>query len=138
MTGFWRREEGQSLIEFALSSLIVFMLLIFILDGGRILWQYVTLSQATGVATRYCIVHGTKSSAPIGSSDTAIIKQVILSAVPGISSSDLTVTATYAPDNNPGGLVTIALRYQVRPLTNLVWPGMVLTLNSNSTAVIQN
>jgi hypothetical protein len=45
-----RQEPGQAIVEFALTALIFLTLLVFSLDGSRIFWQYLTVTEAARVA----------------------------------------------------------------------------------------
>jgi Flp pilus assembly protein TadG len=65
------------MVEFALSLLLMLFLIFAVFDIGRIFWQYVTLSQATGHATRWAAVHGSKSASPVGPGGEATVKAQI-------------------------------------------------------------
>ena len=56
-----RHERGQSLAEFALIAPLFFMLLFGIIEGGRFIFYYETLSNATREGARYAIVNGERS-----------------------------------------------------------------------------
>ena len=47
--------KGQGLVEFALILPILLMLLLGIVEGGRIIWAYVTVQNAAREATRYAV-----------------------------------------------------------------------------------
>ncbi|MDX1521613.1 MAG: TadE family protein, partial [Anaerolineae bacterium] len=49
------RGKGQSLVEFALILPVLLMLLLGIIEGGRIIWAYVTVQNAAKNAARYAI-----------------------------------------------------------------------------------
>ena len=72
-----RRAAGQATIEYALVALIFFMMVLFVMDGGRILWYYVTVAEATRVAARYAITHGATAT-------DAILRQQILNGTVGL------------------------------------------------------
>jgi len=133
-----RQESGQALVEYALTALIFFTMLMFILDGGRILWNYVTVAEAARVGARYGITHGAKSTAPVRPGNYTALRQTIIDKVTGLEPADLTVTATWTPDNQPESKITVDVVYTVRPVTSLFWPGQTLTLRAQSTMVIQN
>jgi hypothetical protein len=61
-----RRERGQSLAEFALVAPLFFLLLFAIIEAGRFIYYYETLSNATREGARYAIVNGYKSFSPTG------------------------------------------------------------------------
>jgi uncharacterized repeat protein (TIGR01451 family) len=47
--------RGQALVEFALTLLVFLMLLVMIIEVGRILWAYVTLQHAAKTGARYAV-----------------------------------------------------------------------------------
>ena len=69
---WWRRarsfagDAGQALIEFALILPILLVVVIGTFDLALAVWQTNTLASAVREATRYAIVHGDGSAAPVG------------------------------------------------------------------------
>src|SRR5579862_2811218 len=61
----WRRRSGyrrgQALVEFAMTSIIVLMLLFAVVEFGRIVMVYTTVADAARIGARYAI---TNSSVP--------------------------------------------------------------------------
>lgn len=126
-----RRAEGQATIEYALVALIFFMMVLFVMDGGRILWNYITVAEAARVGARYAITHGATAS------DT-VLRQQILSRTVGLDPASLTVTSTWTPSHRPGSRVTVSVTYTTQPVVGLFWRGLTFTLRSQSTMVVQN
>jgi Flp pilus assembly protein TadG len=136
-------ERAQAMVEFAITSLVVFLLLIFIIDGGRILWQYVTVSQAAAAGARYASFHGARSAATgydsIGPGDDALLKTYVLGKVAGLGSSGLNVHMDYLNNSNAvGSRVTVYVTYTVSSFTRLVWEGQPVHLTDNVTTPILN
>lgn len=50
-----RRERGQGLVEFSLTIMVFLLLVVMIVEVGRMLWAYVTLQQAVRSAARYAV-----------------------------------------------------------------------------------
>lgn len=50
-----KKVKGQSLVEFALVLPILLMLLLGIIEGGRIIWAYVTVQNTAREAARYAV-----------------------------------------------------------------------------------
>jgi hypothetical protein len=67
-----RRQGGQSLTEFALVAPLFFLLLFAIIEAGRFIYYYETLSNATREGARYAIVNGYRSFSPTGPDDGAM------------------------------------------------------------------
>ena len=61
-----RRHKGQVLAEFALVAPLFFLLLFGIIEAGRFIYYYETLSSATREGARYAIVNGYRSFSPTG------------------------------------------------------------------------
>jgi TadE-like protein len=60
------KTRGQAMVEFALIFPIFILLLVGMFDFGRVVWVNNTLATAAREAARFAIVHGTKSSCPVG------------------------------------------------------------------------
>jgi Flp pilus assembly protein TadG len=134
-----RHEQGQVLVEFALTALIFFTMVVFVMDGSRIFWNYLTVSQAARVGARYATVHGALATSKVGPSNYAALTNEIQSRVVGLAPTNLTVTPTWAGNSNaPGSSVTVVVTYPVQPITRLFWPGQTFNLSAQSTMVIQN
>lgn len=133
-----QREAGQAMVENAILSIVFFTLLLFVVDGGRILWNYVTVADAARIGARYAVVHGSKSTAPVGPGNYTALVQNVRSAIVGLTTANLTVTATWTPNNSPGSSVTVDVTYLVQPITGIFWRGQTLTLRARSVMVIQN
>lgn len=64
LTGFWREENGTTLVEFAL-VLSLFLLLIFgLIDFGRLAYHYVTVEKAINLAARIAVVRPPACATP--------------------------------------------------------------------------
>jgi hypothetical protein len=87
MTTMLHRDEGTSTVEFALVAPVLFLLLVGILDLGRAVNAYVTVSNAAREGSHYAILHPT---AP----PSAIASAVRTRVVP-LDQSQVFVTASY-------------------------------------------
>ena len=141
-----RGEGGQALAEFAMVSLVFFMLVFGMVDIGRAVWHYNTLAQATREGTRYAIVHGADSSDPSGpgsasytppNSDTQV-SQVVENHATSLNAELLTVEATWTDGtNDPGSRVTVSAQYTFEPLFNM-FGILAFDMSSSSTMRITN
>lgn len=62
-----RRDSGSALIEFALSAVVLLVVLLGIIDVGRALYAYDWLSHSARAATRWAMVRGlTCTKLPVG------------------------------------------------------------------------
>ena len=80
-------ERGQSLVEFAMIAPLLILLMVGILDVGRAVNAYVTISNAAREGSHYAALHPTASPGAIASAVRARV-------VP-LDSSSVTVTARY-------------------------------------------
>lgn len=71
-------EEGQSLVEFALSLVVILLILAGILDLGRAYYMYVALEDAAGEAALYISIN---PSCPFGPDDEENSDPTITNAV---------------------------------------------------------
>jgi Flp pilus assembly protein TadG len=126
-------EGGSGLVEFALSSTILLMIIFGILDFSRVLYADHFMAYAAREATRYAMVRGSSwngvtCTSPSTFSCTATgtdITNFVKSITPiGVASSKLTVTSTWTgnrasgvacnaggPANIPGCVVKIKIGY---------------------------
>jgi Flp pilus assembly protein TadG len=144
------REEGSSIVEIALSMIVLSMILFGLLRMCMALYTYHFVSDAAREGTRYAIVHGSacQVSGVSCTVTTAQIQTYVKNlGFPGINPAAITVTTTYAaypagttcsPSaacNNPGNLATVTVQY-VFPLSIPYVKTRTLTMSSTSAMVI--
>ncbi len=94
-----RRDEGQSLIEFALILPIMLLVIFGIIDLARAVWQENTLAYAAREGTRYAIVHGSAGNPVAWPGNTQPVIDVVRNAAVGVP--NVTVTVTWPDMNGP-------------------------------------
>lgn len=110
------RSRGQGLAEFALVLPVFILLVLGVVDVGRVIWATTSLNSAAREGARFAIVHGGTASdpCPVGPkgpdsnpdpSDTCLYpspsKQYIYDAAASAAlagGSNIVVTACYSPD----------------------------------------
>ena len=146
-------ERGQAMVEFALVAPIFFLLLFAIIEGGRFIFYYETLNNATREGARYAIVHGSNSKCPAGPSGPmppgipapachdlpgAKVIQRVKDSGFGVLGTGITVTPTWgATGNGRNSPVKVAATYTYRTLVPLL-PLPAITISAESTLVINN
>jgi len=152
------RSRGQALVEFALVVPFFFLLLFGIIEAGRFIFYYESLSHATREGARYAIVNGANTlGCPSGPAapgtsgcDTAgnnVVSRV-RQAARGVPSTGISVdrcwwytacnNGTHGDgDNARGAMVTVAASYTYSTLLPLV-PLPPITVTAESTLVINN
>ena len=139
-----RRESGQALVEFALVSIVFFIIVFGTIDVGQAVWNYNTLAQATREGTRYAIVHGAASTDPSGpgsayytapDTDTKVTEAVEEFAS-GLDSSRLTILAEWPDGTTDGGsTIQVTSQYQYEPIFGFL-SMLSFTMTSSSTMEI--
>jgi Flp pilus assembly protein TadG len=139
-----RVEAGATLVEFALTSIILFTLVFGVIAICLALYSYNVTAEAAREATRYAIVRGSKCTtfADCKIDQPGLQTYVQGLGFPGINPSALTVTATWpttgvncfpsvTPCNNPGNKVKVTVQYTF-PLVIPFVPSRTLTMSSTS------
>jgi Flp pilus assembly protein TadG len=158
LLGTWvRRDDGSSLVEFALASMIFLALLIGAFQVSIGLYTYHYISDAAREGSRYAMVRGSTSctNTPSLSNCNATADQIQTYVrglgYPGISASKLKLTTTwFKPDSNlpptwsssagsgcnaPGNMVMVVATYAY-PLKVPFIPKSTFNLSSTSKMVI--
>ncbi|HWB33610.1 MAG TPA: TadE/TadG family type IV pilus assembly protein [Acidobacteriaceae bacterium] len=148
-----RGEQGSTMVEFALSAVVLLTLIFGILGMCLALYSYHYVADASREGTRYAIVRG-KDCSTYGnfSSDCPVVNSSAVQtyvrglSFPGINSSNLVVNAAWSvngttwsstanPNNVPGDLVKVTVSYQL-PMAIPFVPARTLTMSSTSEMVI--
>jgi Flp pilus assembly protein TadG len=135
-----RDESGSSLVEFAITSTILFMLVFGVMAICLALYSYNVVSEAAREATRYAIVRGSActKTVPCKATSGQIETYVQNLGFPGIAPTSLTVTSDCCwpnGDKNPGSPVKVTVQYTF-PLAIPFVPTRTLTMSSTSQMLI--
>ncbi|MEO5926632.1 MAG: TadE family protein [Bryobacteraceae bacterium] len=125
-------QRGSALVEFSLVGLQLCIVMLAVVEFGRMVLVTTTVAHAARTGVRYAIVHGgtrtgTGVDGPSGPGSTAQIEtNVRYYAATGLLNPDRLVLAVTYPDgnNSPGSRVMVTVRYPYDPF-------MVLPLNVN-------
>ena len=155
-----QRSRGQALVEFALVAPIFFLMIFAIIEGGRFIFYYEMLNNATREGARYAIIHGSNASPSSGpaapgttSADPAgnnVIDAARSAAIGMVSSAQLNADppawwdcASTPPNpgdastgnNRRGQCVTVFLSYSYTTILPILPP---ITISAESSLVINN
>ena len=119
--------RGQTLVEFSVVAVLTVIMLLFVVEIGRMLLVYTTVANAARAGVRYAIVHGStrstgstldNASGP-GANPTQVVTVVKNFASAGLlTTSLLVINVTYPGGSNaPGQYVTVSVVYPYNPLT---------------------
>lgn len=131
LAGLYRRQRGVAAVEFALVSMVFFMLLIGAMEFGRVLFYWNTTAEATRLGARMAVVCD---------KDTNQIYTRMSALFPTITSSDIEIA--YLPDGctvdscesitvtiKPGKAIPTFIPYAA---LNLTLPPFTTTLSRES------
>ncbi len=140
-------ERGTVLVEFALLSTLLLMMIFGILETSRAVYTFHLVSNAARLGARYAIVRGSTCAQTLPGCSAATpdeIQAYVRSISPAIDPNALSVTTTWAngvgcvggaPNQAAGCIVTVAASYtfqSVLPLLNLT----TVPISSQSAMVI--
>lgn len=153
-----KEERGDTLVEFAISAIVVFTLLFGVMEFARAMYIYHFVSYAAQAGTRYAIVRGSTWSTACSSSTSGLACLASSSDVqtyvkglapPGIYTSKMTVTPTWpgtaggssgatcsTTKNKPGCIVQVVVTYQFSFIAPFM-PSSTPTFSATSQQVIQ-
>jgi Flp pilus assembly protein TadG len=112
-------DTGQAMLEFAMTSVVFFLLVFGITNFSMAVYTFNQVSYAAREGTRYASVRGATAPSPVGADDVATF---VKSEWAGENPDNLTVSTTWNPDNNPGSFVIVEVQYTfnfVMPFMNL-------------------
>jgi len=123
-----RAERGQSLVEMTIGMVILLMIVMGILDLGRVYFTYLTLQDAAGEAALYLAVDpccAYPESGATGCTDPNNAKyRASYSADPGfaaaVNSPNGGFEATVADPLLLGSPITVSIYYPYQPITPLI------------------
>ncbi len=135
---------GQSLVEFGLVCVMLCLVMLGVLETGRMVLVYTTVANAARAGGRYATVHGSSRTAGTAltnaSGPSANPAQVItivknFASTGPLTQSRLIITVSDpGASNAPGQLVTVTVIYPYDPLTTyLPW---TVRLGSTTEGVI--
>ncbi len=104
--------------EFALVLTPCLTLFFGIINFALALYCYDFVCYSAQQAVRYATVHGSTATTPVSAAGVQTYVDGLVVDV--LKTSSLTVTTTWAPNNNPGSVVTVVVTYNYPPLTSLV------------------
>ncbi|MBV9734924.1 MAG: pilus assembly protein [Acidisphaera sp.] len=137
-----RDRRGAAAVEFAVTTLTFLILVMGMVDLGRLFSAEHALNLGVIKAARYAVVHGSSSSSPSSPSSTTAVQSAFTAAVtPVLGAADAqscTVTVTYAGSSNaPGSQVTVQASYSWAPMTTIAHFAAI-TLTAQAVGTIQN
>lgn len=125
------KEEGATLVETALTSIVLLCLLLGVIEMSYAVYAYDYVSEAAREATRYAMVRGatsctnTPSLSSCGVTGPEIQTYVQSLGYPGFNSSNLTVSTTWCAASTSGSPPTTS------------WPSCSATTPANQGSLVK-
>ena len=128
-----RREKGSTLLESAVLLLTFLVMVLGIMDWGRMMLANNFISYGAREGARYAATHGNSATHPASTSD---ISTLVKNEAVGLDTSKITVTTTWTPsgNNSPGSTVNVVVQYSFTAIAPYM-PGN-MTLKSSSTMTV--
>ena len=150
------RRRGQALVEFAMASIVILMLIFGVVEFGRIVLVYNNIANAARIGARYAI---TNSSTPNAASVTnanvsaiqsnvqTVVKNFLAPGTVNINAAGLNITTTFpnksctgttststCTGTTPGNLVQVTVSYPYDLIIS--YYTMSITLSNTSEGII--
>ena len=138
--GIIRDNRGQTLVEFGVCALLAVLMLLAVVEFGRMVLAYTTISNAARIGLRYAMVHGSDNSTTTTQIQTVVNNYLTAAA---IDTSTATVTTTYpgysgagcaSGSTNPGCPVKVSVSYPYQ--TMVTYFPINVTLSTQTEGVI--
>ncbi|MGB6191582.1 MAG: TadE family protein [Terracidiphilus sp.] len=132
-----RKEDGQAIIEAAITLPIVAAFVFVMIELCLMFYSYCMISETAREGTRYAIVHGstctTSTKASCAATASSISTYVSKVGWPNLGGGTLTPTTTFPDGNeNPGSRVQVSVSYSF-PVTLPFVPKGSVAMSSSST-----
>ncbi len=127
-----RRSRGSTLVESAIVAVVFLLLLVGIMEFGRLGLAYNEVSFAAQCAARYASVRGSSSGHAASASDVQSAAKVYTGA---LDNKQVTVTTTWTPNNNPGSTVKVKVAYKFDTVL-LPLSGTTVPVQTTAAAII--
>jgi len=128
------------MVEFSLVAFMFIIVLFGVVEMGRMILVYTTLSNAAHAGTRYAIVHGADQTAsPSGPGSVTQVQTVVKNYASAglLDVTNLTVNVTYPTGSNAAGQpVSVAVSYTYDPLVGYFNAMLSTTMGSTSQGII--
>jgi Flp pilus assembly protein TadG len=140
----WRKDQGGVLVEFTFIAIMLVVVMLGIVEMGRMVLVYTTVANAARAGARYAIVHGgdrtgSGFNGPSGPGSTTQVQNVVkdFAAAGLLNVSNLNVNVAYPNGTNTADSpVTVTVTYPYDPWVPYFGTLLNVTLGSTSEGVI--
>ncbi len=124
--------RGQAIVEFAIVFPVFILLVMMIVDFGRVVWYDNAISNGAREGARYAIINHP-------SRDDPAIRQYVREKAVGVPLVDADITITPAVTRIARDPVKVSISYQFTPITPMVGDliGGSVTLDASSQMIVE-
>jgi Flp pilus assembly protein TadG len=123
-----RGEGGQALLETAMTSLVLFLVVFGIIEFGRAMFSYHAVANGARMGTRYALVRGKDSGILVSQAQVSTYVKSVLSLNP----NEVTVATTWQDGQKTGTWVRVQVAYNF----HFIIPVASVTMTSHSQIVV--
>jgi len=125
--------RGSTLVESAVVAVVFLLLLTGAMELGRLGFAYNEVSFAAQSAARYASVRGSLSG---NVATKAQIQSAAETYTGALDNTQVTVTTTWLPNNNPGSTVQVKVSYNFSTILVPLSAAGVLTVQTTASSII--
>lgn len=100
-------QKGSALVESALITLVFLVMILGIVDFGRMVWIYTQVAHGAREASRYAMVRGSAT----GNAATVAQIQAVVTNSAVLDTANTHTAVTFNPDQSSGSTVSVAVTY---------------------------
>jgi len=131
--GALRNRDGSAAVQFAFVAPVLILMMLGIVDMGRLGLTISTMRNAAIEAARFASMHGAASSTP---ATVATITDFAKDRAVGVPSADIAVAVSWLPDNKSGSQVKVQLSYDFEMFISWLTPLPTIQLAKSSAMTI--
>lgn len=129
-----KSQRGGAFVELALILLPFLLLILGAITFSHAVFAYNNVSWIARQASRWASVRGSSSG---NVATTTSIEAFARTQAAGLLSNSLNVEASFSPNNNPGGTVTVRVSYSVTPLVAYLFVPPFVVRGTSTVTVLQ-
>jgi Flp pilus assembly protein TadG len=129
---FWQKIDGQSLLEFALMLPVFLVIVLSIIDLGRLFGTYIALKNASREGARFASMYSTTTN--VDAIKARAIAEASATGYPGLTPDDVDVIPSMNwQDGDP---VTVRMTYRFQFLTTMILGSSSINATAQTTMVV--
>ncbi len=128
------KRRGSTMIESTLVATVFLLLLVAIMEFGRLGFAYNSVSFAAHRAARYAALRGSTSGHAVSAADVQAEAGALLV---GLDPAQITIQTIWLPDNRPDSTVQVTVSYGFRTLLVPLSAGGITLATTSRQLVVQ-